>query len=129
VFVIGADGSGERKIAEAVDFGQQIEPQWSPDDQWIALVRDSNLCLVRPTGADLKKLTDYRQQGGALPTVTASYFAWSPTGSQLAFVKHQYSITLVSYKQQREIWIVNADGTGLRRLVPWAGSSYELSWR
>jgi TolB protein len=47
--------------------------------------------------------------------------AWSPDGTQLAFVS--------GFATQRDIYVINADGSGLRNLTNSPEDEYELDWR
>ena len=84
LFVMNADGTGKEKI-RIPGAANNRQPDWSPGGQ-IAFVRSlrandtSNIYLVNQDGTGLAQLTATPQTGyDAAP-------AWSPTGSQIAFV-------------------------------------------
>lgn len=84
LFVMNADGSSKEKI-RIPGAANNRQPDWSPGGQ-IAFVRSlrandtSNIYLVNPDGSGLTQLTQTAAPGyDAAP-------AWSPTGSQIAFV-------------------------------------------
>src|SRR5438876_4371623 len=89
-------------------------PAWSPTGLWIAAASNTGLgsiiWLVRPDGSGATPLT-----AGRSPAVQPESYvehdqpAWSPDGKQIAFVSGP--------PNAREIWIVNADGTGLSRVI------------
>jgi dipeptidyl aminopeptidase/acylaminoacyl peptidase len=93
---------------------------WSPDGKLIAFSQlaggkacasHRDLWVVRPTGEDLRKLSD-----------CAGYPAWAPDSKRLAFVGNleQGSGTLS---------VINVDGTGRKELVGWRGtSSPTVAW-
>jgi len=60
LFVVGADGTGERQLTAGT--GYHTQPAWSPDNQWIAFSRrepeqtDSDIAAVRPDGTGLRIL-------------------------------------------------------------------------
>lgn len=97
-------------------------PAWSPDGKWIAFpatrpVRaydfpQSGIWLVRPDGSGL---TPLRTSGLWMP----GELAWSPDGTQIAFTAKSdirlMSGNPVALYDMRDIWIINADGSGLRR--------------
>lgn len=116
-----ADGSGHRTITEGqthwfgTPFGSNM-PQWSPDGKTVTYTRlqenskadisegGSQLCLLNPDSGEIQELTpavegiwDYRAE-------------WSPDGSQIAFCR-------VHAGGPRELWIMNSDGAGQRRLT------------
>jgi Tol biopolymer transport system component len=95
LFVIGRDGSGERRLTNRTG----VQPAWSPRGDKIAFVSGGNgsaqIYLSNPDGSGVVQLTT---DGGTEPS-------WSPDGSRLAFVR--------AYN----IWTMRADGTELVRLT------------
>ena len=95
-------------------------PQWSPKGDWIMFTsdRDGNadfkLYLIKPDGTGLKKLTD---------TPGDAHSIWSPDGQWIVF-----SSARMGFKDERvlaetipqpygELFMIRADGTGLRQLT------------
>jgi Tol biopolymer transport system component len=115
VYVMNADGTGVRKL---VGGGlEQSSPAWSPDGRWIAFSRctfftESGVCssaqivVVQPDGQGARNVTEPVVQ----VSVTDSEPAWSPDGKRIVF-----SRTLSFGDNQ--IWVVNAAGKELRRLL------------
>jgi Tol biopolymer transport system component len=108
VFVANADGTGLRpKIESPLN---EYGPQWSPDGTQIAFerwpLRDSD-----PRTADIYVLD--LVSGRTTPVVTSSGWdsgiAWSPDGSRIAFSSER--------EGNEEIYVVNVDGSGERRLT------------
>lgn len=109
--------SGERVGAQ--------RPAWSPDGKYIAFeVGDGmeGLYVADSEGQTITRLIPGRSEaapGGA---------AWSPDGGEIAFHLRSWSTSTPS-----RIYIINADGTGMRRLAegswpkwaPMGSSSYE----
>ncbi len=98
------DLSGETDTEDA-------SPLWSPDGAWIAFGRrqarrGQQLWLMRPDGSEAHALTDD-------PNVNHGGFAWSPDGQTLALVRY----TLIPPGTRPAIWLIQADGSGLRPLV------------
>ena len=83
--------------------------QWSPDGQyaaaWVQEQNEQQLWVVRRDGSGEHAV--FTERGGQ-PFGPA----WSPDGSQLAFGRRNGSID-----DGTDLWIVGADGTGLRRVT------------
>lgn len=93
------DGSGERvALTAGLD---AIQPAWSPDARTIAFAgnfggEEGGLFTVDAGGGSPQRLS----------TGHALYPSWSPDGLQIAFTG-----------PGSHLWVVNADGTGLRQLT------------
>lgn len=93
---------------------------WSPDGRQLAFGRltgaTSGCCLVtdlyvgNASGAHARLML--RNAGRA---------AWSPDGTRLALQRLE--------GERSHVWVVNADGTGLRRLTGGRGNEYVGGWR
>lgn len=108
IYVMQADGSGVTRLTH--DRLREYTPAWSPDGSTIALVGYAQgasgppspvrLYLMNADGIGLRPLgPDNVAQPG-----------WSPDGTKIAFVG-----------QTGSIFVINADGTGLRRVVNLGG--------
>ncbi len=80
------------------------------------------LYLVKTDGTDLVQLTDI-EQGACQPS-------WSPDGRQLVFTspcpgRSEFYETLYN---ESSLYIINADGTGLKQLTPAPGSDFDPDW-
>jgi Tol biopolymer transport system component len=102
--VINADGSGVRVVIDQ-EFGHVHDLAWSPDGSRLAFqaagggpVRIEHVWIV---GVDGSGLTDVSQEGDAW----GAALRWSPSGRQLA------------YESPGGIWVINADGSGLRQVA------------
>lgn len=76
-------------------------PRISPNGRYVAYAGWSDVWLY-----DLEAKTTHRLCGARSP----SGIAWSPSGTQLAFSSGDYQ------GMWNRIWVVNADGSGLRKL-------------
>lgn len=127
IFTIDADGSHRRAITRP--FWDSGAPAWSADGAKVAFVRQRPASPSAPTGeqallsadADGSNVTTvlpYRRTGvrriGASP-------AWSPDGSQIAFCASRH------FGDPR-IFVVNSDGSNLRKLTVGAHNDCDPSW-
>jgi len=98
-WVMNADGTGATKIT---DYGDETyfnsQAAWSPDGSRIAVAL-GGIQVMNPDGTGLVKLG-----------VDGSDPEWSPDGSKLAF-------TFAAADVKADIFVINADGTGLRNLT------------
>lgn len=96
---------------------------FSPDGRWIAFVseRDGNMELytVREDGTGLRRLTD---EFGL-----DDHPAWSPDGKRIAFVSTRQPADTVG-RAWNSIYIMNADGSDVRRLSPADAADYSPTW-
>jgi Tol biopolymer transport system component len=130
IYVMTADGTSLRRITVGgpdID-GTDLSPAWSPDGERIAFAREgrragaktgtAGLYVVDADGTGLVTLVD-------VGTLHAYSPAWSPDGSRLAFVaipqKEVESPPMGSY-----LYVVNVDGSGLRRIAP--ANAFEPDW-
>jgi Tol biopolymer transport system component len=105
LWVVHLDGSGRHRVAR----GEVYPFAWSPDGKRIAFANNhaGEVALVRPNGRGLRRLT--RRLPGRIAVVS-----WSPDGRRLAL---ESGLRLVLDDRRSEIWIIGADGRGLRRVA------------
>jgi Tol biopolymer transport system component len=109
LYRIGVAGSGLTAITD-FDLGiSDDSPKHSPIGQTVAFIggaRRGIICaiyLTSPNQPELRQLTP--------APLSAQLPDWSPDGRRLAFSTH------CGNPQNQEIWVVGADGDGLRRLT------------
>jgi dipeptidyl aminopeptidase/acylaminoacyl peptidase len=76
-----------------------------------ASIPDAEIYLMEPDGSDVRKLTDAASEGKV-----AAEPAWSPDGTRIAFVLSTPE-HLGAYAGDGDIFVMNADGTGLIKLT------------
>jgi Tol biopolymer transport system component len=117
IYLMNADGSEHRPLTRPLTAGKR-SLAWSPDGRKLAFLNDEdckpqfcfNLYVVGSDGSGLRNLTSKLGAGhspGAGPP--ASDPVWSPDGRTLAFVR---------LNARHGVYVVKADGSGLRNLTP-----------
>jgi len=108
VYVMDSDGSDVSRISNTGNSESRFtspNPVWSPDGRRILYTRpahDWELVVVDADGGSERVISPSPAPG---EYVEDSDPVWSPDGKQIAFLNGD------------EIWVMNADGTGRRRLV------------
>ena len=123
IYVMNADGSRQTRLTNAGSVASLIRPAWSPDGRKIAytaVVRtegpsNPGIYVMDADGSDQDAVAQY---GGV-----EDYAAWSPDGSQILF-----SATSSVEGSKMEIWTMNADGTGLKKLTNNTARDFGPAW-
>jgi Tol biopolymer transport system component len=107
VYIVNADGSGERRLTDPVDFAGEAD--WSPDGDWIVFAtyplhefnqstpKTSNLYRIHPDGSGMEQLTFNETTG-----TRATQPQYTPDGKWIIFT----SVTPSS----RSLWAIPAEG-------------------
>jgi Tol biopolymer transport system component len=109
IYVMPVDGGELTRLTD--DPGWDGEPAWSPDGSQIVFASERAggpaIYVMNSDGSSLRALTD--------PAAASLTPAWSPDGKQIAFA----SIQPAGQEGNTgfEIWVVNVDGSGLRRVA------------
>ncbi|MFN2590377.1 MAG: TolB family protein [Actinomycetota bacterium] len=124
IWRMNADGSNQVRLT--ADANIDSYPAWSPDGRWIAFVseRDGNpeLYVMPPEGSPEIRLT-------RTPMVAEGNPNWSPDGRKLAFdACYAASFPCPGTAPNYEIFTVNVNGTGLRRLTNEPGIDFNPAW-
>ena len=120
IYIARADGSG---VTLLVDGG--VTPDWSPDGRQIAYAAGDRqgISVLGISVLDVQSVlngADPASRTLVKATFQQEYPVWSPDGTRLLFAGHQAG----SY----DIWVVNADATGLRNLTPAPSLEYGAGW-
>lgn len=122
IYAINADGTDLRRLTRnTVD---DSHPVWSPDGRRIAFVRDrdwqtANIYVMNADGSAQRRLppTLFRQPWGGVE------LAWSPDWKKIAFVD-----SIANHVGAPDIFVMNADGSGLRNLTNTLATSFDFAW-
>lgn len=117
--VANADGTGVKTLASLDgEPGSVGGPTWSPDGRHIAYATFSGIYVTKADGGQVRRLVRYAGQSACYDLEPA----WSPEGSTIAFA-------IRCDGGEGGIWVVNTDGSGLRKLIGPAGPlSTVQSW-
>ena len=128
IYSMDADSSSPRNLTQ--DPAMDVRPAWSLDGRSIAFVssRDgrSAVYVMNADGSGKRNLT----RGRAI----ADYPIWSPDGRKIAFLgctdSPRRCTRFVGYQPSYQLYVVNADGGGLRRLRldPARSNRYRLQY-
>jgi Tol biopolymer transport system component len=132
VWVMDADGSGQQNLTR--NRAQDYFPSWSPDGRKIAFVRTNNswrhrghpeeLWVMNADGSGQHRLVrearNIPQQPWWSDWSIIGAPRWSPDGRKLLFVSRR--------DRNREIYVINADGSGQRRMTHSPGADSDPAW-
>jgi serine/threonine-protein kinase len=120
IYVINVDGTG---LTNLTNFpGDDTSPSWSPDGSLIAFASSRTqgsmsvqIQVMRPDGSDVHGVTSPESgRDNRNPS-------WSPDGKRIAFEGLRDDTNW-------DVYVVNADGSGLRRLTDSPNYQGEPSW-
>ena len=125
IYVIGANGKGERRVTRATAGARDTQPDWSPDGSQIVFERQNEnkpweIFSVKPDGSGLTELEPGCRNVQANGICEASGPALSPDGRRIAF-EYAYGglkfIAGVEWIVVGSVAVMNADGSDVRQLT------------
>jgi TolB protein len=130
VWTMNADGRGAKRLGPS---GQRSSPAWSPDGATLAVngssgpvendtIKFSRLVVIdAETGRVIRFLDATPPFAGDTGNA-----AWAPDGTQVVFTRLDSSTG--HPPDAGAVFLVNVDGTGLRRLTPWGLNGGHPVW-
>lgn len=127
VFSVRIDGRGLERVTDGLlDSSAELDPAVSPDGTRLAISSSAycepgwtgELAVIDRSGRPTRDLKRYRGVPGAVLDPT-----WSPDGRRIAFVSWDHLGLDWSI-----VYVVNRDGTGLRRLTPKRLEAWTPAW-
>jgi TolB protein len=121
IYTVRPDGTGVKRVGHRCTRRKCPDnsyPAVSPDGEQIAFVRLFEKAHVVHVGVYRMRVDGSHVRRVTLPqarNVEDGDPQWSPDGKQIVFVRHHFT----KHSGDRQaVFLVNADGTGLRRLTP-----------
>ena len=116
LYSVNSDGTGLARLTWSATPEQH--PDWSPDGSRIAFESfadgPSSIHVIDADGSNERRVSPETYNG------VDSEPAWSPDGSQIAFASTR------PFNGSWHVWVMNADGSGLRQLT--GGFSTSPAW-
>ena len=106
IYVMGVDGARPIQLTNMP--GDDTAPAWSPDGTTIAFSTAVYGYAMRLDGSELLRLP------------RAGQMSWSPDGERIVLVQHGFG--------DAEVFVMNADGSGLTQLTDNDVGDYEPTW-
>ena len=117
VWVMNADGSGQRRLMDEALFAYVSSPNWSPDGEEVAFFGDAaggrGIFAARADGSGLREVVSFDGQ-------EYGHLAWSPDGDRFAMVGFGFD--------DNGIYVASADGSGPPERIVRYGEAEQPSW-
>jgi hypothetical protein len=136
LYIIDADGGGVRLLTNGAF------PHWSPTGDSIAFVKqvyveegsswEVPIYAISPDGSNERVLARVPRDcsGGAALGCVSPRPEWSPDGARLGFtaVAQEPDFSRLEGAPNNEVFVINADGTGLTNVSSRPGEDYFVTW-
>jgi Tol biopolymer transport system component len=138
VYVANADGSDQTKLTNS-SVPQEYGLAWSPDSEKIAFIRFKeraygdawygDLYVINPDGTGLTQLTNNAPVGSTpvFENVPHGTPVFSPDGNKIAFLGHAPGEPGAGKVPVFDLYVMNADGSGLTDLSERVTSANEVT--
>ncbi len=110
IYLMNADGTGVMQITDSPT--SDGKPSWSPDGGSIAFRRYPDMYVMNADGTGLVQLTVTDGCWGY-----SDHPEWSPDGGEIAFERFTYRGCDISAPNPRDVYLMNADGSGQTNLT------------
>ena len=103
---------------------ENLEPTWSPNGELIAFTRQGMAATVTPSSLYVLAVKEgivYRLTKRALTGRGDHDAAWSPDSKRIAFTSDRLGSSVI---RSNDLFVVNADGSGLTRVTSLARNEY-----
>jgi tol-pal system beta propeller repeat protein TolB len=107
IYVMNTEGHDVRQLTFASS-GRAMYPSWSPDGERIAFMSKTEIYVINVDGTGQSQITNNADHSYSFPR-------WSPDGERIAFVSDLGGE--VDRETNSEIFVMNVNGTGLKRLT------------
>ena len=120
VYTMGADGNNPLRLTN--NSSSDAQPSWSRDGTRIAFASQRDglpvVYLMNTDGTNQVSITQST-------TLDSQGPQWSPDGTTIAF----FSLNRVSQSNDFEVFLMNADGSNIRRITTTSLDEHDLAWQ
>jgi Tol biopolymer transport system component len=139
VFSSDRDGNFELYTVKASGFGltqlthtklgiENLEPAWSPDGEMIVFTQRKATATPSPAALVILRLDSgwlYKLTPPAVMGLGDRDAAWSPDSKWIAFSSDRMTSSVM---RSRDLYIINVNRTGMRRVTTAASNEYHPTW-